>query len=135
MTTVEMTPENSGGPISNAGERAEGVWVRTGRVLEPYRRVDPAPWKADALGHVWYFDGGASDPDDPRSCTLCVRPAWQVCDTPCENADRLGEANAERARWIEENRLDEPPNTSFADFYGMAWAAWRRTGVAEAVAR
>jgi len=90
--------------------------------MEPYRMIDPTPWKADTLGHVWYFDGGASDLEDPRTCALCGRPAWRVYDKPCEDADRLEEVNAERARWIEENRLDEPPNTSFADHYGMGWA-------------
>ncbi len=88
------------------------VWVRTGSMMEPYRLVDPTPVTADFLGHVFVFDGGGSDPDNPYTCVLCCQAKWKVYDTPCAAAGRLGEMNAERAAWIDAHRAD-----GISDYY------------------
>lgn len=96
------------------------VWVRTGSSFQPYRLVDPTPLSADELGHVWFFDGGGSDPDDPRTCALCHEAAWKVYDKPCAEAAQLSEFNAERAKQIEERRYPGTP----AGANGMGYTAW-----------
>ncbi len=85
------------------------VWVRTGSVVESYRLIDPAPAVADELGHVWVFDGGATDPEDPRTCLLCCDPAWKVYAKPCAAAEQLEELNTSRGKYIAENRYDGTP--------------------------
>lgn len=84
---------------------AEEVWVRTGSLALPVTHVNPAPLQADEYGHVWLFDGGASDIEAPYTCGLCGRPQWKTYNKPCEDSERLAEANAERDRWIDEHRV------------------------------
>lgn len=88
------------------------VWVRTGSMMQPYRLVDARPMTADTLGHVFVFDGGGSDPDNPYTCLLCCRPKWAVYKDRCADADRLGELNAERAAWIDAHRAE-----GISDYY------------------
>lgn len=94
----------------------ETVWVRTGSPMQPVASVDPRPWTADELGHVWYFDGGASDPDDPRSCALCDQPAWKACRELCPDGHRLEDVNARRAAGIAKSRITPAPGV---DRYGF----------------
>jgi hypothetical protein len=82
------------------------VWVRTGSLMEPYRRVNPAPLEADENGHAWVYSGFPEDA--PHHCVLCRGPEWQMIERPCPKADLLAEYNAERAEYIEERRCDEP---------------------------
>lgn len=86
----------------------EEWWVRTGSLALPVTRVNPAPLQADEYGHVWLFDGGASDMEAPYTCGLCGQAQWKVYNQPCEEAGRLAEANTERDRWLNEHRVNDP---------------------------
>lgn len=85
----------------------EEVWVRTGSLAVPITRVSLAPLQPDEYGHVWLFDGGASDMEAPYTCGLCRQAQWKTYNQACEDADRLAEANAERNRWIDEHRVED----------------------------
>jgi len=82
------------------------IWVQqpgTGTSL-----VTATPLAADALdahGHLWMFDGGGSDLDDPYTCGLCLEPKWRRYGEACEKARPIEEINAERSAWIREHAV------------------------------
>jgi len=79
------------------------VVMKSGRI----ESVDPAPLPAERFGngHFWMCDGGVTDPDDPYTCGLCGEAKWKVYGTPCERGRTPEDLNAERARWIADNRF------------------------------
>lgn len=102
---------------------SERVIVRTGNAFRQYTTVDPTPIPESALdehGHLWSFDGGASDIDAPYTCLLCSMPQWRAYNEPCANAGQLPELNAERSAWIEKNRVTEVPLRT--DGFDIEWA-------------
>ncbi|MEU4964172.1 hypothetical protein [Streptomyces smyrnaeus] len=87
------------------------VWVATpDETSVAYRLVDPRPVVADdEHGHVWRFDGGASDPDDPYGCVLCGRARWQALGKPCEDAGKLAVLNEKRVEHVRRHLVDGTP--------------------------
>lgn len=79
------------------------VVLESGRIEE----VDTAPLPAKRFGngHFWMYDGGGSDPDEPYTCGLCGEAKWKSYRTPCANGRTPEDLNAERARWIADNRF------------------------------
>lgn len=90
------------------------VWVRSDTPGVTHRLISTAPLVAAEGGHYWMFDGFASDMEDPYSCLLCTQAKWKVYRELCPAADLLAVANADRDRWIAENRVEGVPEG--ADF-------------------
>ncbi|MDI5964836.1 hypothetical protein [Streptantibioticus silvisoli] len=81
------------------------VYVRleSGRI----RQVDssPLPPQRFGNGHLWMFDGGVSDVEDPYTCGLCGQSKWRSYNTPCAEGRTPDDLNAERAQWIADHRF------------------------------
>jgi hypothetical protein len=97
------------------------VWVRSEAPGVTHRLVSTAALVANEGGHLWWFDGFASDLDDPYSCLLCTEAKWKVYRLPCPDAALLAEANADRYRWIAENRVEGiPENADYENRVALA---------------
>lgn len=94
--------------VAPVGDERHMVWIVVdGRI----RIVDSRPLPAERFGngHLWLYDHGTSDLDDPYTCGLCGLAKWKSYKEPCEYGRTPEDLNADRAQWVADHLYDGEP--------------------------